>query len=149
MIILITDGIEACDEDPCAVSRALKAKDILVKPFVIGMGIDEGHGCSTCIALAPFFDAADPDSFEFILQLVLEQALHNTSVSVELLDGSGESTVTNLPYTFTDVRSGEHNPQWFHTMLPNFTADTMYVDPCPRTISPFTLCLPANSIQSR
>jgi Ca-activated chloride channel family protein len=26
VIILITDGIEACDEDPCAVSRALMAK---------------------------------------------------------------------------------------------------------------------------
>ena len=130
VIILITDGIEACDEDPCAVSRALKAKDILVKPFVIGMGIDEDMAAALhCIGT--FFDAADPDSFEVILQLVLEQALHNTSVSVELLDGSGEPTVTNVPYTFTDVRTGEHNPRWVHTMLPQFTADTMYVDPLP------------------
>ena len=130
VIILITDGIEACDEDPCAVSRAVKAKGILVKPFVIGMGIDEDMAAALhCIG--SFFDAADPDSFEAILQLVLEQALHNTSVSVELLDSTGESTVTNLPYTFTNVRSGEHDPQWFHTMLPNMTADTMYVDPLP------------------
>ena len=130
VIILITDGIEACDEDPCAVSRALKSKGILVKPFVIGMGIDEDMAAALhCIG--SFFDAADPDSFEVILQLVLEQALHNTSVSVDLLDSSGESTVTNLPYTFTDVQSGEHDPQWFHTMLPNYTADTMYVDPLP------------------
>ena len=130
VIILITDGIEACDEDPCAVSRALKEKDILVKPFVIGMGIDKEMAAALhCIGR--FFDAADPDSFEFILQLVLEQALHNTSVSVELLDGFGEATVTNLPYTFTNVRSGAPHPQWFHTMLPNFTADTMYVDPLP------------------
>ena len=100
VIILITDGIEACDEDPCAVSRALKAKGILVKPFVIGMGIDEDMAAALhCIG--SFFDAADPDSFEVILELVLEQALHNTSVSVELLDSSGESTITNLPYTFT------------------------------------------------
>ena len=40
-IILITDGIEACDEDPCAVSRMLQAKGIVVKPFIIGIGIDE------------------------------------------------------------------------------------------------------------
>ena len=130
VIILITDGSEACDEDPCAVSRALKAKGITVKPFVIGMGIDE-EMAAALYCIGSFFDAADPDSFEVILQLVLEQALHNTSVSVELLDGSGKSTVTNLPYTFTNVRSGEHDPQWFHTMLPNFTADTMYVDPLP------------------
>ena len=130
VIILITDGIEACDEDPCAVSRALKAKGILVKPFVIGMGIDEDMA-EALHCIGSFFDAADPDSFEVILQLVLEQAVHNTSVSVELFDSTGESTVTNLPYTFTNVRSGEHDPQWFHTMLPNMTADTMYVDPLP------------------
>ncbi len=41
VIILITDGIEACDEDPCAVSRALRAKGIKLKPFVIGVGL--GH----------------------------------------------------------------------------------------------------------
>ena len=34
-------GIEACDEDPCAVvARALRSKGIILKPFVIGIGID-------------------------------------------------------------------------------------------------------------
>ena len=52
VIILITDGIEACDEDPCAVSRALQAKGIVVKPFVIGMGIDEDMmGKLECIGI--------------------------------------------------------------------------------------------------
>ncbi|HMZ49880.1 MAG TPA: VWA domain-containing protein [Flavobacteriales bacterium] len=41
VIILITDGIEACDEDPCAVSRALQAKGIILKPFVIGIGLED------------------------------------------------------------------------------------------------------------
>ena len=41
VIVLITDGIEACDEDPCAVSRALQAKGVTLKPFVIGMGMDD------------------------------------------------------------------------------------------------------------
>ncbi len=43
VIILITDGIEACDEDPCAVSRALQAKGIVLKPFVIGVGLEESQ----------------------------------------------------------------------------------------------------------
>ena len=42
IIILITDGIEACDEDPCAVSRALQAKGVVLKPFVIGIGLEDG-----------------------------------------------------------------------------------------------------------
>ena len=31
VIVLITDGIEACDEDPCAVSTMLQARGIIVK----------------------------------------------------------------------------------------------------------------------
>ena len=40
IIILITDGIEECDGDPCAVSWALQQKGIVLKPFVIGMGVN-------------------------------------------------------------------------------------------------------------
>ncbi|REJ83539.1 MAG: VWA domain-containing protein [Bacteroidetes bacterium] len=41
IIILITDGIEECGGDPCAISTALQKKGIFLKPFVIGMGLDE------------------------------------------------------------------------------------------------------------
>ena len=41
IIILITDGVEACDGDACAVSLELQRKGIILKPFVIGIGIDE------------------------------------------------------------------------------------------------------------
>ncbi|MGM0463544.1 MAG: vWA domain-containing protein, partial [Bacteroidota bacterium] len=36
IIILITDGIEACDGDPCAVSVELQKQGIILKPFIIG-----------------------------------------------------------------------------------------------------------------
>jgi len=130
VIVLITDGIEACDEDPCAVSRALQSKGIVVKPFVIGMGIEDDLAESLrCIG--NFYDAADPEAFEHVLQLVLEQALHNTTVHVDLLDSNGEALVTNLAYTFTDLRTDVHDPQWFHTMRWGNAPDTVYVDPLP------------------
>ena len=34
VIILITDGIEECDGDPCAVSLALQRRGVILKPFV-------------------------------------------------------------------------------------------------------------------
>jgi len=40
IIILITDGVEACDGDPCEASRILQSKGIVLKPFVIGIGLD-------------------------------------------------------------------------------------------------------------
>ena len=130
VIILITDGIEACDEDPCAVSRALQAKGIVVKPFVIGMGIDEDMmGKLECIG--NFYDASDPVAFEHILQLVLEQALHNTTLHIDLLTGEGNPGVTDLAYSFTDLRTESHDPQYVHTMRWGNTPDTLYVDPLP------------------
>jgi len=129
-IILITDGIEACDEDPCAVSRMLQAKGIVVKPFIIGIGIDEKNKESLkCVG--NFYDASDPEVFETILDLVLEQALHNTTVQVDLLDDSGQPTITDVPMTFTDTRSGEHDPQVIHTLGYNNRTDTFYLDPIP------------------
>ena len=41
LIILITDGIEGCDGDPCLVSMNLQKRNIILKPFVIGMGLDK------------------------------------------------------------------------------------------------------------
>lgn len=130
VIVLITDGIEACDEDPCAVSRALQAKGVTLKPFVIGMGMDDLMAESlNCIG--NFYDAADPQAFEHVLQLVLEQAMHNTTVQVDLLNHAGVATESNLAYSFTDSRTGVHHPQWVHTLRWGGGADTLYIDPLP------------------
>jgi Ca-activated chloride channel homolog len=130
IIILITDGIEACDEDPCAVSRMLQAKGIVVKPFIIGIGIEEKYKESLrCVG--NFYDATNPEIFENVLDLVLEQALHNTTVEVRLLDEQGNPSVTDVPMTFTDLRSGTHHPQVVHTLSFNNLTDTFYLDPIP------------------
>ena len=77
VIILITDGIEACDEDPCAVSRTLQAGHV-VKPFVIGMGIEEDmakdFGALATSTMRPTLWRLNA------LRLVLEQAMHNTTL---------------------------------------------------------------------
>ena len=63
IIILITDGIEECDGDPCAVSLALQKKGIVLKPFVIGVGLDQSYinsfGC-----IGKFYDASSETSFK-------------------------------------------------------------------------------------
>ena len=66
VIVLITDGIEACDEDPCAVSRMLQEDGIVVKPFIIGIGLEEEYK-DTFRCVGNFFDAADPETFHCLL----------------------------------------------------------------------------------
>jgi len=40
-IILVTDGLETCDSDPCAIATALKQSDAGVTVYVVGLGLNE------------------------------------------------------------------------------------------------------------
>lgn len=128
IIILITDGLEACDNDPCVIAKKLKDKDVNVTPFVIGLGLDlsylEKFNC-----IGNFTDAETEDAFAKVLQSVVNKALLNTTTQINLntVDGSpNETDVTmflyeagtaNLKYTFAHTINLYGNP------------DTLILDP--------------------
>ncbi|CAN5845749.1 hypothetical protein BH20CHL4_BH20CHL4_11710 [soil metagenome] len=50
-IILVTDGLETCDRDPCAIATALSESDAAVTAYVVGLGLDaEELRITSCIA---------------------------------------------------------------------------------------------------
>ncbi len=63
IIILITDGIEECDGDPCAISLALQKKGVVLKPFVIGIGLDQSY-MNTFGCIGKFYDASSEANFK-------------------------------------------------------------------------------------
>lgn len=128
IIILITDGIEACDEDPCAVARALQAKNVILKPFVIGIGIDEDMIASlNCIG--NFYDATSEENFEHVLNIVITQALNSTTAQINLLNSSEQPLETNVPITIYDNRTHEILYDFVHTLNGLGNPDTLYLDP--------------------
>ncbi|MBP9080733.1 MAG: hypothetical protein KBF80_10820, partial [Flavobacteriales bacterium] len=128
VIILITDGIEACDEDPCAVSRALQAKGIILKPFIIGIGIDEANKYSLkCVG--NYFDAGTPETFDRVMRVVIDQALGSTTTQLLLLTDQGMPTETDVPVTFHDQHTGEARYNFVHTMNLRGVPDTLQIDP--------------------
>ena len=128
IIILITDGVEACDEDPCATSRILQKKGITLKPFIIGVGIEE-EDKDNLDCMGNYYDASDEQTFENVLRVVISQALNNTTAQVSLLDENGKPTETNVPITFYNKVSGKANLQLMHTLNRNGVPDTIYLDP--------------------
>ncbi len=106
IIILITDGVEACDGDACAVSLELQRKGIILKPFVIGIGIDENFR-QTFNCIGRFYNAAQEEKFGEIMDVVISQALNATTAQVNLLDINGNPTETNVNLTFYDSSSGQ------------------------------------------
>lgn len=128
IIILITDGIEECDGDPCAVSLALQKKGIILKPFVIGVGLDQSYinsfGC-----IGKFYDASSEASFKNILNIVISQALNNTTVQVNLNDQINRPTETDVNMTFYDEQTGIIRYNYVHTINTKGVPDTLIIDP--------------------
>jgi Ca-activated chloride channel homolog len=128
IIILITDGVEECRGDPCAVSEALREKGIVLKPFVIGIGLDEGLK-ETFNCVGKYYDATHEEQLEEIMNVVISQALNSTTAQVNLLDQTGRPTETNISLSFYDQASGKVLYNYVHTMNAFGVPDTVYLDP--------------------
>ncbi len=128
IVILITDGKEECNMDPCAVSRLYQRQGIILKPFVIGVGLDESWKKSfDCIGR--FFDASKESDFTNILNIVISHVIDNTTAQVNLLDKNGDPTETNVPLTFYNDFTGAAKYNYIHTMNAYGNPDTMVIDP--------------------
>ena len=126
IIILITDGLEECAGDPCAVSKSLQMKGIVLKPFIIGIGrnFEDAFKC-----VGTFFDASSEKAFRQALTAVISQALNSTSVQVNLLDTYGNPSETNINMTFYDNYSGLVKYNFIHTLNNKGLPDTLTIDP--------------------
>jgi Ca-activated chloride channel family protein len=128
IIILITDGVEACDDEPCVIADKLRAKGITISPFVIGLGMDMSY-LDQFDCIGNYKSAESPMAFQAVLKNVVNQALVNTTVQINLNTVYGtakETDVTmflyqagtkNLAYTFT------------HTLNERNLPDTLIIDP--------------------
>lgn len=128
IIILITDGIEECNGDPCAVSAMLQRKGIVLKPFVIGLGLSKDF-IKSFDCIGNYFDATDEVQFRKAFDIVITQALNNTTFQVNLLDIKGQPSETNTGLTLYDQRTGEIRYNFIHTMNSRGVPDTLAVDP--------------------
>ena len=128
IIILITDGIEACDGDPCIVSKKLQRQGIILKPFVIGIGMDENFKESfECVGT--YYDASDENTFKNVLGVVISQALDNTTAQINLLDINGKPTETDVPIILYDHTSQKLRKSFVHTLNYKGQPDTLILDP--------------------
>ncbi len=128
VIILITDGIEECGGNPCEVSMALQKKGIVLKPFIIGIGLNQIFG-ETMGCIGKYYDASSEESFKNILNIVISQVINNTTVQVNLLDRGGKPNETDVNMTFYDQFTGQVKYNYVHTLNHRGLPDTIVLDP--------------------
>lgn len=132
IIIIITDGVEECGGDPCAISVALQQKGIILRPFVIGLGTDSETFRNAYSCAGRYFNAETPSQFQKIIGVIINQALNNTTVQINLLDNQGMPRETDVPLTIFDADNGQMVENVIHTMNGKGVPDTLYLDPVRR-----------------
>ncbi len=97
-IILITDGIESCDADPCALIRQWHASNVKIKVHVVGFGLDEkSKDALKCLSDAAGTDYSDAQSAKDLaeaLKRIREKAAER-GVLLKGFDPSGKEVLTH------------------------------------------------------
>ena len=128
IVILITDGEESCDGDPCAISAAIQSRGLILKPFVIGLGQSlDLRKKMDCVGA--YYEAGSPNDLKVILQNILKKVLDQTSTQVELLDIYRKATETDVNMTFYNPVSKVSQYNYYHTFNSYGKPDTIDVDP--------------------
>ena len=128
VLIIITDGSESCGGDPCAIAKDLQAKGIILKPFVVGLGI--ANDISTDLeCIGKFNNADNSKAFENILSNTISAILNRTTVEVDLLDVNKKPTETAVNMTFYDSQTMNVRYDLYHTMNVRGNPDTLNLDP--------------------
>jgi Ca-activated chloride channel homolog len=126
ILILITDGIEGCGGDPCSVSVALQKKGVFLRPFIIGLGIAGGKVLE---CMGTYIDSKDAESFNEVLNESIETTFAKTTVSVELLNGAGIASETNVNITLLNNMTGVAAYDFVHYLDKRGKPDTVQIDP--------------------
>jgi Ca-activated chloride channel family protein len=130
MIILITDGIEECEGDPCKARLKLMEKGIVFKPFIIGIGLSVEQ-IKTFECVGDYYDFDNSKTVTDISSIISKQKLNKTSAQVNLLDTKSLPSETNVTTTFYNTATGAYAYNYMHTLNRFNNPDTLYLEDFP------------------
>ena len=130
-IILVTDGLETCDSDPCAIATALKESDAAVTVYVVGLGLDEEElritGCIAENTGGQIVGAQNAGELSAALFTFLEELqVVVTTGFLEIESIGGLYPLAAL--TCADQPATDSNPQGGQPFTYTFTEDTNKVE---------------------
>ncbi|MEM8795056.1 MAG: VWA domain-containing protein [Pseudomonadota bacterium] len=110
-LVLVSDGIETCDGDPCAVATTSQQAGVAMKIHVVGFNVDsEARAQLECIAKngnGQYFNASDTEGFKDAMQAVVQVAQAEPEPAPEpepVVEEPAEPTITEF---FRDDFDGE------------------------------------------
>lgn len=128
ILILVSDGYESCGLNPCEVVLRLKNEGIIAKSYVIGMGLDATE-FSEFSCMGEFVNIETEDRTQLAIDNVISKMFNSVFTRVDLMDINNEAKETDMLMTFYDLASGYPKFNYYHTINPKGTPDTITLDP--------------------
>ena len=128
ILIVITDGEDACDRDACGVSAMLQKNNIVLRPFIIGMSLDAQS--MTSLGCAGYLvNTTNAVDFASALKSAVVDAIFKTTLQINLNDQKGKPTETDVNMTFYDAATGQLKYNFYHSLNSRGLPDTLNIGP--------------------
>ncbi len=128
ILIVITDGEDACEGDPCGISLMLQRNNIILRPFIIGMQLQQ-KSLDKMNCVGKLFNTISADDFSTTLKKVVLESIAKTTLQVNLNDKDGKPTETDVNMTFYDSETGIAKYNLYHTLNSRGLPDTLTISP--------------------
>ena len=94
IVVLVTDGLESCNGDPCAAAKALKAGGVVDKMQVVGFGLKKTELDTLQCIVDPFkgqvVGAANSTEFLAAMQQIVNQATSKPNLNITVTGADGK-----------------------------------------------------------
>jgi Ca-activated chloride channel family protein len=131
ILIIITDGEDACNRDPCSVTQLLQKNNIVLRPFIIGMSL-QAKSFEEMQCMGKLYNTNSAEEFFETVKSVVSESVAKTSLQVNLNDINGKPTESDVNMTFYDAENGLPKYQFYHSMNQRGLPDTIIVSPMVR-----------------
>jgi Ca-activated chloride channel family protein len=128
ILIVITDGEDACTGNPCNVALTLQRNNIVLRPFIIGMQL-QPKSYDNLDCMGKLLNTGNADEFNTTLKKVVLESIAKTTLQVNLNDKNGKPTETDVNMTLYDMESGLPKYNFYHTLNTRGLPDTLTVSP--------------------
>lgn len=118
IIILITDGYETCNRNPCAMAEKLLDYRISIKPLIVGLNIDPKE-IQHLHCIGDFKNAKNKEEFKKELMTSFVNIANRRSFSIFLKNGAKKLSESNIPFTIYHSKSREVIASFYHHLTPN------------------------------
>lgn len=126
MIILITDGYETCNRNPCAMAEKLLDFRISIKPLIIGLNIDPKE-IQHLHCIGDFKNAKNKEDFKKELYNSFINIANRRSFSLFLKNGKNKISESKIPFSIFNAKNNELIASYYHHLSSSLKPDTITI----------------------